>query len=107
MSIEKVREEYEAWVLSKYPNQHMGRFATGEYHSTVIEHCWQAWQASREALVIELPAPYAVIGDYAACGGGRSVWDAEYAKKIDDRMCEKTPVYDLVGLKAAGLRLKP
>ncbi|WP_440062613.1 hypothetical protein ACTACQ_05250 [Pseudomonas syringae] len=50
MSIEKVREEYEAWVLSKYPNQHMGRFATGEYHSTVIEHCWQAWQASREAL---------------------------------------------------------
>ncbi|CAI8908159.1 MULTISPECIES: hypothetical protein [Pseudomonas syringae group] len=55
MSIEKVREEYEAWVLREYPNQHMGRFATGEYHSTVIEDCWQAWQASREAPVIELP----------------------------------------------------
>lgn len=49
MSIEKVREEFEAWVLREYPNQHMGRFATGEYHSTVIEHCWQAWQASRAA----------------------------------------------------------
>ncbi|MEE5088426.1 hypothetical protein V2J74_27100 [Pseudomonas alliivorans] len=58
MSIEKVREEYEAWVLREYPNQHMGRFATGEYHSTVIEHCWQAWQASREAQVIELPDQY-------------------------------------------------
>ncbi|MEE4087519.1 hypothetical protein [Pseudomonas viridiflava] len=55
MSIEKVREEYEAWVLREYPNQHMGRFATGEYHSTVIEHCWQSWQASREALVISMP----------------------------------------------------
>ena len=47
MSNDKMREEFEAWVLREYPNQHMGRFATGEYHSTAIEHCWQAWQASR------------------------------------------------------------
>ncbi|AVI85622.1 hypothetical protein YA0016_08480 [Pseudomonas syringae] len=55
MSIEKVREEYEAWVLREYPNQHMGRFATGEYHSTVIEDCWLAWKASREALALARP----------------------------------------------------
>lgn len=65
MSIEKVREEFEAWVLREYPNQHMGRFATGEYHSTVIEHCWQAWQASREALVIELPEEQPMYMYYA------------------------------------------
>ncbi|MEE3929669.1 hypothetical protein V2I84_05255 [Pseudomonas viridiflava] len=55
MSIEKVREEYEAWVLREYPSQHMGRFATGEYHSTVIEDCWLAWRASREELLISMP----------------------------------------------------
>jgi len=67
----------------------------------------KGWLQSREALAIELPEPYAVVGDYVACGGGRSVWDAEYAEKIDDRMCAKTPVYDLASLEAAGLKVKP
>ncbi|MEE5149082.1 hypothetical protein V2J91_23590 [Pseudomonas alliivorans] len=58
MSNDKMREEFETWVLREYPNQHMGRFATGEYHSTVIEHCWQAWQASREVEALE-----PVVGD--------------------------------------------
>lgn len=52
---DKMREEFEAAVLSEYPNQNMGKFATGEYQSTTIEHCWWAWQKSREALVITLP----------------------------------------------------
>lgn len=103
---DKMREEFEASVLSEYPNQNMGKFATGEYQSTTIEHCWWAWKKSREVLVIELPEPYAVVGDYAACGGGRSVWDVEYSKKIDDRMCAKTPVYDRASLEAAGVRVK-
>lgn len=64
-------------------------------------------KAEIEALVIELPGPYAVVGDYAACGGGRSVWEVEYAAKIDDRMCTKTPVYDRASLEAAGVRVKP
>lgn len=50
MSDSKIRDEYEAWVLSEYPNQHMGQFADGEYHSTTIQYCWLAWQASRAAL---------------------------------------------------------
>lgn len=55
MSNDKMREEFEASVLSEYPNQNMGKFATGEYQSTTIEHCWWAWKKSREVLVIELP----------------------------------------------------
>ncbi|MBL7231639.1 MAG: DUF551 domain-containing protein [Pseudomonas sp.] len=47
---DKMREEFEASVLSEYPNQNMGKFATGEYQSTTIEHCWWAWQKSRQAL---------------------------------------------------------
>ncbi|MDB1108098.1 hypothetical protein [Pseudomonas extremaustralis] len=52
---DKMREEFEASVLSEYPSQNMGRFATGDYQSTTIEHCWWAWKKSREVLVIELP----------------------------------------------------
>lgn len=55
MNESKMREEYEAWVLSEYPNQNMGKFSDGEYHSNTIQYCWLAWQASRKALVIELP----------------------------------------------------
>lgn len=51
----KMRDEFKAWVLSEYPNQTMGQFTDGEYHSTTIQYCWLAWQASRESLVIELP----------------------------------------------------
>ncbi|MCD5994203.1 hypothetical protein KDX38_10755 [Pseudomonas sp. CDFA 602] len=47
------RAEFEKWVLSNYPSQHMGRFATGEYHSTVIEDCWVAWQARAKLNGIE------------------------------------------------------
>lgn len=50
-----VREQFEAAVLNEYPNQNMGKFATGEYQSTTIEHCWWAWQASRAAVVVNLP----------------------------------------------------
>ena len=67
----------------------------------------KGWQASRECLVIELPKPYAVIGDYADCGGGRTVWDAEFSEKITDRMCKKTAVYDKTIFEALGLKVKP
>lgn len=55
---DKIREAFEASVLSEYPNQNMGKFTNGEYQSTTIEHCWWAWKKSREALVIELPEHY-------------------------------------------------
>lgn len=59
---DKMREEFEVSVLSEYPNQNMGRFATGDYQSTTIEHCWWAWKKSREALVIELPEDFTSVG---------------------------------------------
>lgn len=39
------REDFEAQVLSKYPNQDMGRFSDGEYQSVMVQHCWEFWQA--------------------------------------------------------------
>lgn len=56
MDTNKMRERFEAWVLREYPNQAMGRFSDGEYQSATVQYCWLAWQASREAVVVELPA---------------------------------------------------
>lgn len=55
MSIEKMREQFESWVLREYPNQSMGRFNDGEYQSLTVENCWLSWKASREAVVVNLP----------------------------------------------------
>lgn len=113
MSSEKMREEFESAVKRDWPSARLlrinqvGSQADGFYRDDRIQHAWWGWQASRAAVVVELPEPYAVIGDYAACGGGRAVWDSEYAEKITDRMCEKTPVYDIASLIAAGLKVKP
>ena len=77
---DKMREEFEASVLSEYPNQNMGKFATGEYQSTTIEHCWWAWMKSREVLVIDLP-------------------------KVIGSLMYSSDVYEAV--EAAGLKVKP
>ncbi|MCT8955133.1 hypothetical protein LS633_00355 [Pseudomonas sp. NIBR-H-19] len=92
--------------LTQFNIWHHRRFGFVDHRDAACGSRWLVWTASREALVIELPEPYAVVGDYAACGGGRSVWDVEYSKKIDDRMCAKTPVYDRASLEAAGVRVK-
>ena len=55
---EKMREEFDAWTI-KYG------FDDGE-------HMWQAWQASRAALVVELPEKAALMSAssvYAALDG--------------------------------------
>lgn len=49
---EKMREEFESWAISC----HMCTYLDGvEYRHQSTEWAWMAWQASRAALVIELP----------------------------------------------------
>ncbi|WP_095114738.1 hypothetical protein [Pseudomonas sp. Irchel 3F3] len=107
MDTNKMREQFEAWVLRDYPNQNMRRFNNGEYCSTTVEHCWLSWQASREVVVVELGAPSHWVADYAACGGGQTVFDAEKASKVTDPMCSKTPAYTIHALEKAGLKVAP
>ena len=45
MDTNKMREEFEAWVLREWPEQSLARFTTGEYQGFTVEHCWKAWQA--------------------------------------------------------------
>ena len=55
MDTNKMREQFEAWVLREFPEQSLARFTTGEYQGFTVEHCWQAWKASRETVVVTLP----------------------------------------------------
>ena len=49
---EKMREEFESWAISC----HMCTYLDGvEYRHQSTEWAWMAWQASRAALVVELP----------------------------------------------------
>ena len=55
---EKMREEFESWAVSC----HMCTYLDGvEYRHQSTEWAWMAWQASRAALVVELP-------DSTGCG---------------------------------------
>ena len=106
MSNDKMREEFEASVLSEYPHQYMGKFATGEYHSPTFEHCWWAWKISREVLVIELPQ---IVG-YEA--GYDSIRENEYASQSSElfdavevfALCRSIEVREAI--EAAGVKVK-
>ena len=84
MSNDKMREEFEAWVKSKWPETDLTQFNDGEYCGFTLQHCWQAWKSSREALVIELPQQ----------SGANLDWNQAI------RYCHQA-------IEAAGLKVKP
>ena len=107
MSVEKMREEFEAWARDSeefddgedpfdwicYVTPH------GDYYSSSLELAWKSWQASRSALVIELPsagsapeAPEDAIDD--------SYLDAHHAKIQMRNAC-------FMAIDAAGLKVSP
>ncbi|MBX8557054.1 hypothetical protein K5D56_21555 [Pseudomonas cichorii] len=50
--------------------------------------------------------PFAWIADYAACGGGLSVFTADQVADNTDNMCTKTPVYTLKSFASALAAIK-
>lgn len=52
--MDKMREEFE--VFCKKHNYRTDKSKLGGYVYHVTSSCWDAWQASRQALVVELPA---------------------------------------------------
>ena len=51
---EKIRDEFELWARCEH-GYCAGAKADGTYYVTKINDMWSAWQASRAALVVELP----------------------------------------------------
>ncbi|WP_367863726.1 hypothetical protein [Pseudomonas guariconensis] len=107
---DSVREQFEKFALSSegglFPG-HLAKGEDGEYLNYAAQCYWLFWQVSREAVVVELGAPSHWVADYAACGGGMTVFDAEKAAKVTDPMCSKTPSYTIHALEKAGLKVAP
>ena len=63
MSIEKIREEFEDFILSRNAEERgfwedrggLLGVIDGKYFVSWVQNDWELWQASRESLVIELP----------------------------------------------------
>ncbi|MCF7536176.1 hypothetical protein [Pseudomonas petrae] len=96
MTIEKMREEFEAWEceadtgpltdpmwLMRDPDQ------PDSYGIVQVQRNWDAWQASRAALVIELPKPESDEGES---------WDGCW--KYGIKQCREA-------IEAAGLKVNP
>lgn len=91
MSTDKVREEFEAWARDNAMLLFM-KVATGQYSSLKTELAWQAWQASRAALCVELP----FISTPEKAG---PTWIAISAKENYREQCRGA-------IEAAGVRIK-
>lgn len=100
MNIDKMREEFEAWIRARSADTPMGfypmllhRCSLDEdiYRISWVDSAWEGWQASRESLVIELPEKCVFaepLGKYAS--GYRQGMRAVVDK-----------------IEAAGLKVKP
>lgn len=109
MDTNKIREQAGQQFEVFYAEYEKKREANGwmPLDTHVVVHMRNAWIASREAVVVELGAPSHWVADYAACGGGMTVFDAEKAAKVTDPMCSKTPAYTIHALEKAGLKVAP
>jgi hypothetical protein len=82
---DKATEEFEAWFAKTYPLGNLER-DTEEVLRKMI--AGQAWQASREALVIELPP----------------IWE-ESPNTALGQACAQIRTADIEAIKAAGLKV--
>jgi ethanolamine utilization cobalamin adenosyltransferase len=53
--MDKSREEFEEWVKQERPNLFTDKHQNGDYVDRATNNLWQCWQASRSAIVVELP----------------------------------------------------
>lgn len=61
---DKMRESFEGWAKSE--SMYLGLDVKGNYINTTTHLTWIGWQASRAALVVELPSD--INGEYYADG---------------------------------------
>lgn len=96
---DSVREQFEKFALSSegglFPG-HLAKGEDGEYLNYAAQCYWLFWQASREAVVVELPAK---ISAHNTTEGGFVRPEAEhYDEAVDD--CREA-------IEAQGLKVSP
>jgi len=88
VSNDKMREEFEAWLRTLPEVLNVGyNIETGRYFLDEDQDRWEAWQASRAAIVVELPKPH-------------FEFDGDTAPEMMAREVVKS-------IEAAGLKVKP
>lgn len=56
MTTEKSREQFEAWANTHYVLSELHwEFEDDEYVEPEMQYAWEAWQASRAVVLVELP----------------------------------------------------
>ena len=65
MSDEKMREDFEVWASDRL-GLTTKKLSSGLYQSFGMHTAWEAWQASRAAIEVELPAKLEYTGSGSA-----------------------------------------
>lgn len=90
------REQFEAWASNQYPCEPVENILLrvgpdrARYHLKVIQGLWEAWQASRDAVEVELPA---------ACADDEYFNDGVFQPMRYERDVERA-------IRAAGIKVK-
>ena len=105
MSNDKMGEEFEAWSASHdyLGGVELDRAISGNYSDVDMQHAWESWKSSREALVIELPPvrPEPIAsGDELKSDGEAASWNIWVGEKLAKADCREA-------IEAAGLKVKP
>lgn len=96
---DKIREEFEAWASKqRLPVKKDGVATTYAYKETDI--AWQAWKASRAAVVVDLPQVVGYQDDTGDVGADSDRMDGE----VFYGLLRAIDVEDAI--EAAGLRVK-
>lgn len=104
--MEKMREDFEAWWVSRPHRKQPEKFQNGDYMAPAVLSAWEAWQASRAALVVELPQ---VVGFEGAYDSHR---DNEFSNYPDELMdCDEVFALSRLievreAIEAAGVKVK-
>lgn len=94
---EESREQFEEFVNSNFPyNKDRFSLFRGEYNSQFTRQLWQAWQASRASIVVELPKGI-TTKDALDLG-----YMGDYAAGVDDGIEESAKVIRSIGLSIKG-----
>ncbi|MFC0666755.1 hypothetical protein ACFSKY_22835 [Azotobacter chroococcum] len=79
MEQDKMREDFEAWHRDRYPAVDVRRQnLLGTYTLLIVEQRWECWQASRAAMVVELPEWFDRFDS-----GDRTYWVEDVEKAIN------------------------
>ncbi|MFJ4454406.1 hypothetical protein ACIP1G_11015 [Pseudomonas sp. NPDC089392] len=115
MDTNKMREQFEAWAAKNYvvPPGVGHLFVRAEigdgYRLSSINHAWHGWQASREAVVVELPK---VVGFEGAYDSHRhhefvpSMSDVEDADEIFG-LCRRVETKEAIEAQGLKVEVKP